>query len=110
MVIDSVFRMGKSYYPQVFLKKSKYKIKEKKITTFITDDIETSSDNDLREKFIKITLYKRHSHPYEWHSDFICEQSITGITDIALKAIKHAGDMSQDYVLNLGMSLFLSTF
>ena len=104
MVIDSVFRMGKSYYPQVFLKKPKYKIKEKKITTFITDDIETSSDNDLRERSFKITLYKRHSHPYEWHSDFICEQSVTGITDIALKTIKHAGDMS------LGMSLFLSTF
>ena len=35
--------MGKSYYPQVFLKECKYVVKEKK---YIIDDIEIPSDSD----------------------------------------------------------------
>ena len=45
-MIDSVFRAGKNYYPQVFLKECKYVVKEKKIPKYITDDIEISSDSD----------------------------------------------------------------
>ena len=44
-MIDSVFRIGKNYYPQVFLEKCKYVVKDKKIHKYITDDIEVSSDN-----------------------------------------------------------------
>ena len=42
-MIDSVFRAGKSYYPQVFFK-------EKKMPECITYNIEISSDSD-REDF-----------------------------------------------------------
>ena len=31
ILIDSVFRPGKNYYPQVFLGKCKYVVKEKKV-------------------------------------------------------------------------------
>ena len=39
-MIDSVFRTGKNYYPQVFLEECKYVVKEKKIPKYINDDIE----------------------------------------------------------------------
>ena len=31
ILIDSVYRTGKNYYPQVFLEECKYAVKEKKI-------------------------------------------------------------------------------
>ena len=46
ILIDFVFRTGKNYYPQVFLEKCKYVIKEKNIPKHIIDDIEISSDSD----------------------------------------------------------------
>ena len=47
-MIDSVFRTGKIYYPQVFLEECKYVIKEKKIPKDIIEDIEISSDSDRK--------------------------------------------------------------
>ena len=46
ILIDSVFRTGKHYYPQVFLEQFKYVVKEKMILEYIIDDIEISSDSD----------------------------------------------------------------
>ena len=46
MLLDSVFRTGKNYYPQVLLEECKYVIQEKKIPKYIIDDIEISSDSD----------------------------------------------------------------
>ena len=46
ILIDSLFRTGESYYPQVFLEEYKYVIKAKKIPKYISDDIEISSDFD----------------------------------------------------------------
>ena len=47
-MLDSVFRSGKNYYPQTFMEKSKYVVKEKKISKYIVDDIEISSDSDKK--------------------------------------------------------------
>ena len=44
-MIDSIYRKDKNYYPQVFLDESKYVVKEKKTSNFITDDIESSLDD-----------------------------------------------------------------
>ena len=49
ILIDSVFRTGKNYYPQVFVEECKYVAKEKKMPEYITDDIEISSDKSDRE-------------------------------------------------------------
>ena len=46
ILIDSVFRTGKNHYPQVFLERCKYVVKEKKMPEYITDDIEISSDSE----------------------------------------------------------------
>ena len=46
ILIDSVFRPGKNYYPQVFLKECKYPAKEKKMPEYLTDNIQISSDAD----------------------------------------------------------------
>ena len=45
-MIDSVFKTGNNYYPQGFLKEYKYVVKEKKISKYITDNIEISFDSD----------------------------------------------------------------
>ena len=44
-MIESVFRTGKNYYPQVLLEECKYNAKEKRIPKNIIDDIEISSDS-----------------------------------------------------------------
>ena len=46
ILINSVCKTGKNYYPQVFLEKRNYVIKNKKIPKYIIDNIEISSDSD----------------------------------------------------------------
>ena len=54
-MINPVFRTCKNYYPQLFLEKCKYVVKEKKmpillyIDEYITEEIEISSDDSNRE-------------------------------------------------------------
>ena len=47
--IDSSFKTGNKYYPQVFLEECKHVVKEKKMPEYITDDIQNSSDDSDRE-------------------------------------------------------------
>ena len=49
ILIDSVFRTGKNYYPQVFLEECKYFVKGKKMPEYITGDIEISADSDRED-------------------------------------------------------------
>ena len=66
-MIDSVFRTGNNYYSQVSLEECKYVIKEKKMSKFIIDDIEISSDSGeeillkkiLMKKILKKILIKK---------------------------------------------------
>ena len=44
ILIDSVFRTAKNYYPQVFIEECKQFVKDKKIPMYINDDIEISSN------------------------------------------------------------------
>ena len=48
ILIDFIFGVGK-IYPQVFLDECKYVVKENKITKFVNDKLEISSD-DYDEK------------------------------------------------------------
>ena len=49
ILIGSVFRTNKNYYPQVFLEEYKYVVKEKKIPKYMSNDI---------EKFLLILMKK----------------------------------------------------
>ena len=51
LLIDSVFRTGNNYYPQVFLVECKYVVKEKKMSEYIIDDIKISSDSDRENSY-----------------------------------------------------------
>ena len=42
--IDSVLRVDKKNYPQVYLEQCKYKVKKRELTSFIDDEINPSSD------------------------------------------------------------------
>ena len=50
ILTDSVFRTGKDYY-QLFLEEWKYVVKEKKLSKYITDEIEISSGSDREMTF-----------------------------------------------------------
>ena len=45
ILIDSVLKMGKNYYLQVFVKECKYTVKEKELTRYINEDLEISDDS-----------------------------------------------------------------
>ena len=54
ILIDSVFRTGKNYYPQLFLEECKYVVKEKKIHNHIIDDVKyILIKKILMRKFLK---------------------------------------------------------
>ena len=46
--IDSVIRMNKKNYPQVFVDECKYKIKKIQTSRFINTESETDSEPDLK--------------------------------------------------------------
>lgn len=48
-MIDSVLMLVITYYLQKSLQECRYKVKEKETKSFITDDLESSSDGDSRE-------------------------------------------------------------
>ena len=46
-MLDSIVKVGKKYYPQVFLEERKYVKRKDKMFNYINDDLEmTSSDDD----------------------------------------------------------------
>ena len=47
MTIDSVIRMEKKNYPQVYLEECKYKIKKIKMDKFIDTELESDSESEL---------------------------------------------------------------
>ena len=49
ILVDSVFDMGDNYYHQVCLEEYKCAVKEKKMTGYITDDLQISSDDSDEE-------------------------------------------------------------
>ena len=46
LLFDSVSKMNKSYYPQVFSEECKYIVKEKGATRHITDELEIFPDSE----------------------------------------------------------------
>ena len=44
--IDSVMKMEKKNYPQVYLEECRYKLKKKKMHEFIDAELESGSDSD----------------------------------------------------------------
>ena len=46
IVLDSVIRANKKYYPQTLLEECKYEIKRKKMENLINDDLDPSSSEE----------------------------------------------------------------
>ena len=47
ITIDSVMKMEKKNYPQVYLEECKYKMKKTKVTKFINIELESESESEL---------------------------------------------------------------
>ena len=70
--VDSVFRTGKNYYPQVFSEEYKYVINEEKIPKYIIDDIEIpcdSNEENSNEKSLLEKIKMKKNSDYEENSD-----------------------------------------
>ena len=46
MMLDSVIRANKRYYPQILLEECKYEIKKTKMENLINDDLDPSSSDE----------------------------------------------------------------
>ena len=46
IIIDSIMRMGKKDYPQVYLEECKYKIKKIQMSRFINTELDLDSESD----------------------------------------------------------------
>ena len=78
ILIDSSFKTGGNYYPQVFLEECKYFIKKKKINNYITEDVESyesDEDNSDEEILQKIQTNKNSDEEDSSEKDFIEEDS-----------------------------------
>ena len=53
ITIDSIMKMNKKNYPQVYLEECKYKIKKIRMSRFINAELESDSDldSDLESKY-----------------------------------------------------------
>ena len=49
IILDSVIRVSKKYYSQMFLDECKYKIKKTKMENLMNDDLDLSSSDDETE-------------------------------------------------------------
>ena len=67
ILLDSIFRIGKNYYPQVLLEEYKCVIKEKNIHSYIIDDVEISSDSDEESLLEKIQMEKNSDYEENSH-------------------------------------------
>ena len=47
ITIDSVMKMDKKYFPQVYLEECKYKVKKIQMSRFISAELESDSDSEL---------------------------------------------------------------
>ena len=52
ILVDSVFKIDKNYYSQVFLGDCKYVVKENKMSKFINNELEISSDEEASDNII----------------------------------------------------------
>ena len=65
ITIDSVMRMEKKNYPQVYLEECKNKIKKTKMTNFIKIELESESESEL-EPDIEFELKSESESDTEW--------------------------------------------
>ena len=49
IMLDSIVKVGKKYYPQVFLEECKYVKRKNKIVNYINDDIDITSSDEYDE-------------------------------------------------------------
>ena len=67
-----IFWIGKNYYLQKFLEECKYVVKEKKIPSYVIDNIDISSPSDSDEEIIikKIQMENFRSWKKFWWGNF----------------------------------------
>ena len=64
-----VVKMGKNYYPKVFLEECKYIFKEKNINTFINDDLQETLMNLMTQIILMILMLRKSIPLFFWIFD-----------------------------------------
>ena len=69
ITIDSVMRMEKKNYPQVYLEECKYKIKKIQMSRFINTELDIDSDSDSESDAEFMAKLKSDSYnDFEWNN------------------------------------------
>ena len=56
-MLDSIVKVGKKYYPQVFLEECKYVKRKNKMVNYINDDIEITSSDENNDFYSESDSY-----------------------------------------------------
>ena len=56
VMLDSVVKVSKKYYPQILLKECKYEIKKTIMENLINEDLETSSSDDETDRRLNLIM------------------------------------------------------
>ena len=59
-MLDSIVKVGKKYYPQVFLEECKYVKRKNKMVNYINDDIEITSSDENNDFYSESDSYSNN--------------------------------------------------
>ena len=60
IMLDSIVKVGKKYYPQVFLEECKYVKRKNKMVNYINDDIEITSSDENNDFYSESDSYSNN--------------------------------------------------
>ena len=95
MTIDSVIRMEKKNYPQVYLEECKYKIKKIKMDKFIDTELESDSESELESNTELEAKLESDSDSEQFFTHMVASQMVAYCFERIKKNCSHFADLKQ---------------
>ena len=95
MTIDSVIRMEKKNYPQVYLEECKYKIKKIKMDKFIDTELESDSESELESNTELEAKLESDSDSEQFFTHMVTSQMVAYCFERIKKNCSHFADLKQ---------------
>ena len=95
MTIDSVIRMEKKNYPQVYLEECKYKIKKIKMDKFIDTELESDSESELESNTELEAKLESDSDSEQFFTHMVTSQMVAYCFERVKKNCSHFADLKQ---------------
>ena len=95
ITIDSVMRMEKKNYPQVYLEECKYKSKKIKITKFIITELQSESESELESDAELEAKLESDSDSEQFFTHMVTSQMVAYCFERIKKNCSHFADLKQ---------------